>query len=686
METNAGPCPISSEDTREHPVVRQALRFVLGMLIIVVSYMLLMSLLKCVFLIANWSNLKGFGFSQIAGALWMGVRFDAAVLSAVLVPAGVLYHIAAVSKGRVVRWALQALLALFVLVLPGLAVADIQYFEEAGKHFTYEVFTHLSPTDAPVFMGAFQLHPVVNSVALLASIGLAVAAWVGFGRLLKFSLPRDGRRHLFYLFAGPAWFAVGFGAFCGFSGYSYHAILKPSAALISPNPYINALCTNPPYSIFWTTVRGPGRYLEFFDEAHNVRVVRELLGCGDTPPISSRYPLLRYSPGTKAGNRKNVVIFLLESWTGKDIGCLGGDRKATPVFDKLASEGLLFTHFYANGIRTPEGVVSMLCSFPNQLHRPIMNQPAMFQDRWRSLSQILEETGYATLFIHGRDLDFDNMSNVLRFIRFHKLIDKNSFSRNVRRAKGSWAGYGDKEVMIRADAEFTALNDRPFLGVIYTLNTHPPFTIPAEFPKLYSDDTAASRFFNALRYSDDSLDVFFQLARTRRYFKDTIFVFVADHARTRDTFNYENQHHIPFLIYAPGYVASGVRTDAAGQGDILPTLLDLLNLKTLHASWGRDLMKAPPDNAFAVSVAGDEARWHDDQYLLVDTLSDQPALMFDLRDDPDCTRNCLAQHPSEVKVRQDKLKAYMTLSQDLLFGNRIYPGAKDPLLREQRSQ
>jgi len=680
MEMNEGPAPVSSEGRRESLIVRPIARFVLGMLIVVVGYMLLMSALKLVFLAANWSNLSHLRFGEIVRALGMGARFDAATLSILLMPAGLLYHIAAVTKGRAIRWALRAYLALLAVVLVTLAVADMQYFEESGKHFTYEVFAHLTPTDAPVFKGAFSVHPILNSTALILIAGLAAVAWIAFGWLFKFSLPRDGKRRPLYLLAVPAW--MGFGVF-GFCGLGFHDVQKPGYALISPNPYINALCTNAPYSVLWTVARGPGHELRFFNENHNVRVVRGLLGLADTPPISQRYPLLRLSPGTKEGNRKNVVIFLLESWTAGDIGSLGGDKRLTPVFDKLADEGLLFAHFYANGIRTPEGVISTLCSFPNQLHRPIVNQAVVFLDRWRPLSQILGDVGYATLFIHGRDLDFDNMANVLRSFRFETVIDKNSFPASAEKLQSSWEGYGDKDVVLRADAEFAAQNGRPFLGVIYTMNTHPPFAIPPEFPRLYKDRSIASRFLNSLSYSDSTLNDFFAIARTRPYFKDTIFVFVADHARTRDTFNYDNQHHIPFLIYAPGFVKPGVRADVAGQGDILPTLLGLLNLKTFHSSWGRDLMKAPPESGFAVSVAGDEVRWHDHRYVLVDTMTGQPPLMFDLAADPECTKDCFAQEHDQGKDRRDALRAFMALSQDLLYGNRIFPAGEDPVLREK---
>ena len=75
---------------------------------------------------------------------------------------------------------------------------------------------------------------------------------------------------------------------------------------------------------------------------------------------------------------------------------------------------------------------------------------------------------------------------------------------------------------------------------------------PDGYPLLVPPTSDGNRFLNALNYSDHTLRVFFDLARTAPYFDDTIFILVADHSRTGDSFNLANQHHVPLLIYAPG--------------------------------------------------------------------------------------------------------------------------------------
>jgi arylsulfatase A-like enzyme len=246
--------------------------------------------------------------------------------------------------------------------------------------------------------------------------------------------------------------------------------------------------------------------------------------------------------------------------------------------------------------------------------------------------------------------------------------------------EGAWSGFHDEEVMHVAHDWFSGVRDRPFFGVIYTMNTHPPFVTPDDFPLMFEPDTVTHRYLNSLHYADHSLQVFFDLARQQPYFEDTIFLFVADHARTRDDFTLANQHHIPFLLYAPGYVDAGSNAMVASQLDIMPTLLGLLNLSASHASFGRDLTSAQ-GTGFAMSVAGGETRWHQDGYLLNDSLGRSPPFLCNAVDDPHCRNDLWQQMPEDGARLQAGLRSYVSLSQTLLFEDRIYP--RSDVLQEQ---
>ena len=644
-------------------------RFTAGFLQIVLAALGLGLLQRLLFAWRYRESLQTATADNLLTMLLRGLQLDFAVAAFMLLPALLLYHLLAATAWPLLRRLLLAYLTLVAFLIVLVGFVDLQYFDEAGKHLTYEATAYLDTTGLSVLAGEFELHPWISSISLLVSLAIPLFLFAWFRRLLSASLPRRGRRKPAYLLALPLWLLV---SVVAMRGGLQPIPINASYCAISGNPYVNGYCLNPVYSVLITTMIGGDSRYRFFDEAENSRRVLAMLGDQDSTPAMQQYPLLRISPGVTGGNRKNVVMFILESWTARDVAGLGGDESVTPTFAALSRQGLLFTRFHASGIRTAEGVFSILASFPNQPHRPVMNRPAASQVRWRSLAEILVETGYETMFINGKSLEHDNIRHFLKGLGFGLVIDRDSFPESMQMHEGSWKGFHDEESMRVAHDWFSSRGENPFFGVIYTMDTHPPFLTPDDFPLMFEPNKGANRFLNALHYSDFSLKVFFDLAREQPYFENTVFLFVADHSRTRDKFTMADQHHIPFLIYAPGYVDAGSNTTVASQLDVLPTVLGLLNLSAPHASFGRDLITAQ-DNGFAMVVAGSEVRWHQDGYLLSDALTRAPPFLCYQAEDPQCEKNLWRQNSERGERMQQRLRSYVSLSQTLLFEDRVYP-------------
>lgn len=104
---------------------------------------------------------------------------------------------------------------------------------------------------------------------------------------------------------------------------------------ISGNPYVNGFCLNPLYSVLATTIGPADSRYSFSDEEINTHRVRTLLDSAAAEPALPQYPMLRESAGVEGGNRKNVVMIILESWTGKDVAGLGGDPAITPAWPRM---------------------------------------------------------------------------------------------------------------------------------------------------------------------------------------------------------------------------------------------------------------------------------------------------------------------------------------------------------------
>jgi phosphoglycerol transferase MdoB-like AlkP superfamily enzyme len=130
---------------------------------------------------------------------------------------------------------------------------------------------------------------------------------------------------------------------------------------------------------------------------------------------------------------------------------------------------------------------------------------------------------------------------------------------------------------------------------LMTTSNHTPFT----FPEGRIDLPRGRQ--GAVKYSDYAVGRFIEQARTKPWFKDTVFVVVADHcasSKGRVSLPPEN-YHIPAIVYSPAHLAPHTDTRLASQIDIVPTVLDLLGLPEHTRFIGRSVLHAYPDDGRA---------------------------------------------------------------------------------------
>jgi phosphoglycerol transferase MdoB-like AlkP superfamily enzyme len=316
--------------------------------------------------------------------------------------------------------------------------------------------------------------------------------------------------------------------------------------------------------------------------------------------VSELYPFARKicRPMYLRIKKPNVVIILMEGFSASYIGVLNADGSGcSPGFDTLCANGILFSNFYGHETRTHHGLVSTVGSFPSLL--------GMFLTRRRgtesfyTLGTLLKQYGYSTSFIYGYDQGFDHMGFFMKQGGFDLIIDQADFP--SPRFKAQW-GVSDEDLFDVVNNIFSQQSpDTPFFSVVLTSSNHTPHEVPKHFLRQhpeYSDDKLRAAF----AYSDYALQLFFKNARREPYFRNTIFIIVADHGEIRDPEDrYLKRFHIPCLIYAPHLIGtSRVIATVAGQIDIGTTLMHLIGFTEVFHFVGRNLLAIPEDEGFAV--------------------------------------------------------------------------------------
>jgi phosphoglycerol transferase MdoB-like AlkP superfamily enzyme len=150
------------------------------------------------------------------------------------------------------------------------------------------------------------------------------------------------------------------------------------------------------------------------------------------------------------------------------------------------------------------------------------------------------------------------------------------------------------------EADAGAATGKPFHYFVMTTSNHRPYTFPDGRIDLPSKIAGRA---GAVKYSDYAIGKFLRDASTKPWYKNTIFVIVADHCASsagKTELPVQN-YHIPLIIFAPGgHVAPGHIKTLTSQMDYAPTLLGLMNWSYPSRFFGHDVRKIAPDEAHAL--------------------------------------------------------------------------------------
>ncbi len=275
--------------------------------------------------------------------------------------------------------------------------------------------------------------------------------------------------------------------------------------------------------------------------------------------------------------RPNIVLIMLESFGAENMMKLGGKQPVAPKLDSLAEQGILFTNFYAAGSRTEQGMVALLSGFPaTPMHSVQRNASKVFN--LPMVSRSLKNVGYELNFYYGGYLDYARTNEYLETGLFDNVYDKTEFSK----MKQSYMGAYDED-LFQFQLDKSVTSKQPFFSAFLTSSTHVPYD--GDFNQLFWTKTGESNDYkNAVHYSDSCVVQYIELAKKYDWYKNTLFVLIADHVNSlsneRD-YNEPLSYKIPLILYGevikPEFRGKQI-TKPAGQFHLPATLLAQLGL------------------------------------------------------------------------------------------------------------
>lgn len=288
--------------------------------------------------------------------------------------------------------------------------------------------------------------------------------------------------------------------------------------------------------------------------------------------------------------RPNIIFIVLESFMSKTMESLGGLPNVAVNMDKFGSEGILFTHFYANSFRTDRGLVSILSGYPAQPTTSIMKYPRKTQSL-PSIPKSLKEAGYNLQYYYGGDADFTNMRSYLMSMGISDIISDKDFPLKDRLSK--WGAH-DHIVFNRMISDLRGKQQEPFMKILQTSSSHEPYDVP--FHRL------SHPYLNSVAYADSCLGSFISQLKQTKWWDNSIVVLIPDHARRYpdDLSDFSvNRYKIPLVIIG-GAVKSPMRIETyASQMDIAATLLNQVDLPHKEFRFSKNILNpASPHFAY----------------------------------------------------------------------------------------
>jgi len=281
--------------------------------------------------------------------------------------------------------------------------------------------------------------------------------------------------------------------------------------------------------------------------------------------------------------KPNVVFILFESF-GSMYSGPASPESYTPFLDSILDQSMYFDYGIANARTSMDALPTVLSSIPTWMNKSFILS-SYSSNQFQSLPSILKKDGYESAFFHGAtngSMRFEAFTSSAGFDHYFGRSEYN----NDKHFDGNW-GIEDHHFMPWSIDQMNELK-QPFFSMIFTLSSHHPFTVPQEFKnKVHKGPDPLCISIN---YVDFAFKTFWKKAQKQDWFKNTLFIFCADHVgptNRSDRTSIEWTHRIPIAFFHANGKLPKIKTGTPFQQiDILPTTLDLLNQKTKFFSMG----------------------------------------------------------------------------------------------------
>ncbi len=561
---------------------------------------------RIIFLIENHNAFTNFSAAQILKMFEGGLLFDISAILYINVLYIFLMLIPLHYKEKVLyQKVLKGIYLITNLIAIISNLMDTVYFQYTHRRTTASVFSEFkNEGNLGGIIGTELLnHWYLTLFAIIFAYGL-FKLYRKPRVLIVNSFPLYYTVHLFTLFVG-VYLCIG-GMRGGFTGM-VRPITISNANRYVDRPIETGIVLNTPFSIFRTFGKTSFPIPKYFDNEK----LETLYTPVHTPRDSVKFRPL------------NVVVFILESFSKENSGFLNQDfdegtyKGYMPFLDSLMEKGLTFKYSFSNGMKSIDGMPSILSGIPMFIE-PFFLTPSSL-NAVSGIGGELSKKGYYTAFFHGADngsMGFEAFARTSGYKHYYGRTEYNEANPGNKDFDGHW-GIWDEKFFQYFGKTLSSFKE-PFATALFSLSSHHPFAVPSEYKDVFPKGNKPIR--QCIGYTDNALKLFFEKVSKEPWYKNTLFIFTADHTNSPERPEYESESglfSVPIVFYQPGSDLKGFSKDViAQQIDIMPTVLGYLGYDKPFISFGCDLLNTPAEDTYAVNYINGIYQFFKGDYLL----------------------------------------------------------------------
>lgn len=433
-------------------------------------------------------------------------------------------------------------------------------------------------------------------------------------------------------------------------------------------------------------------------------------------------------------DRPNVILMMADDLANEDLSCYGSTRIKTPRIDKLASQGLRLTSYYAgNPVCSPSRMALLSGSYPARLgwRWGVLGYgfapKTGMSPKVYTMAEAFRDAGYRTAMTGKWHLGDQNMSPENQgFESTYYIRMSNNQNRDMYRDGELVQKKWDNALLSETftDEAIRVINeesDEPFFMYVPWTSPHFPADPHPDWLGKSGEDKNG-KYIDTVQELDHRFGQVLDALDKAGKAKNTIVIFTSDNGRQggqegpnpKPSFSGMKWHskeggtRVPCIVRWPGKVKAGDRNgQIVAAIDLYPTLADAcsVSIELPDAAQKMDGMNLLPmlvgAQAADFTLRDELLYWHGKGQATAIRVGDwklffnegdkgdpdtsKGPLLYNLKDDPKETTDLAAKHPAQVKAMLARAKELLTDVYDNQLPLGAWPGVErtdEPLKAE----